>query len=209
MRIIRENNIFEEKVKNSLFIANTFYVETKEDVIKYLQEVNKKYNDAKHNCYAYKIGDIMKMSDDGEPSKTAGFQILNAIKENDLDNILIVVTRYFGGILLGTGLLSKTYKNMAKKVIEGSNILEVEYGILVKSLISYENIKIYENYLKNNNIHIVSTKYLENVEYLIEMPEYKKEEYVLFLEDMIGKKIETKGNDDLFNYICEKIILKR
>lgn len=111
-KTIKDENVQAEiEVKKSKFIANVFYVSCSEDAEKIIKEINKKYHDARHNCYAYciknKDENINKFSDDGEPSGTAGGPMLKIIEKNEICNVLVVVTRYFGGILLGTRRTSK------------------------------------------------------------------------------------------------------
>lgn len=99
--------------KKSKFIGNAFYVESKEEAELKIKELKNKYFDAKHNAIAYRVFEkdtvLERLSDDGEPSGTAGGPMLNILKKNDLCNVLVVVTRYFGGILLGTGGLVRCY----------------------------------------------------------------------------------------------------
>lgn len=101
---IKSNSTYEVVEKRSKFIGQAFYVENVEEAENIIKEIKKKYCDARHNCYAYRIlnkNDIyQKSSDDGEPSGTAGAPMLNILEKNNLVNVLIVVTRYFGGILL-------------------------------------------------------------------------------------------------------------
>ncbi len=115
--------------KKSRFIANVFYVETIEEADNYIKQIKKEYNDAKHNCFAYAIetengGIAIKYNDDGEPQGTAGAPILKMLLEKGLSNILVVVTRYFGGILLGTGGLVRAYTGAAEKALEVAEIVE-------------------------------------------------------------------------------------
>lgn len=97
--------------KKSKFIANIFYVESEHEAEEILNSIRKKYHDARHHCFAYRIYQegrvISRQSDDGEPSGTAGAPMLNILEKQELSNVLLVVTRYFGGILLGTGGLVK------------------------------------------------------------------------------------------------------
>lgn len=98
--------------KKSKFIANIFHVENEVEAKNIITKIRKKYYDAKHHVYAYRIYDgnvIEKFSDDGEPAQTAGKPIIDLLKQKELYNVLIVVTRYFGGILLGTGGLTRAY----------------------------------------------------------------------------------------------------
>lgn len=103
-KTIEENVTFELVEKKSRFIADIFYVETKEDAEEKIKELKKKYYDAKHHCFAYSVfeenGRLDRFSDDGEPSGTAGSPMLNILTSNNLSNVVAIVTRYFGGILL-------------------------------------------------------------------------------------------------------------
>lgn len=109
------------KEKGSEFIAQVYPIQNTEDVIEFLDTVRKKYYDATHNCFAYKyLNETQKYSDDGEPSGTAGIRILNAIEHFNLTNVLVVVTRYFGGTKLGVGPLGKAYFTAALDVLEAS-----------------------------------------------------------------------------------------
>ena len=106
------------EIKKSKFIAYYYEVKTKEEVDAILKELKEEHKKAKHIPYAYKIDNLVKKSDDKEPSNTAGTPIYNIIMQNNLNNVLILVVRYFGGTLLGSGLLTRTYLNSAKEVIK-------------------------------------------------------------------------------------------
>ena len=106
------------EVKKSKFMAYYYEVNTKEEVDTILNEIKVEHKKAKHIPYAYKIDNLVKKSDDKEPSNTAGTPIYNIIIQNNLNNVLILVVRYFGSILLGSGLLTRTYLNSAKEVIK-------------------------------------------------------------------------------------------
>lgn len=105
-------------IKKSKFIAYHFKITNKEEIDKILIELKKEHRKAKHLPYAYKFDNNIKKSDDKEPANTAGGPILNIIEKNDLNNILLVVIRYFGGIKLGAGGLIRTYGTAAKEVIQ-------------------------------------------------------------------------------------------
>jgi len=123
--IARENRI-EIKVKRSRFIGTVRYVSTLEAAREFIDSVSAEYHDATHNCWAYRIGigqnQIFKYNDDGEPSGTAGKPILDAVDRHELVDTCIVVTRYFGGIKLGTGGLSRAYRDAAISVVENGGI---------------------------------------------------------------------------------------
>ena len=126
-RTIEFNNCEEIIEKKSRFIANLIYVENEEEALNKIKEIKKKYYDARHNCFAYRVLDeeniIQRSSDDGEPSGTAGAPMLNILEKNNIVNVLVVVTRYFGGILLGTGGLVRAYTTASKQSIEKAQIV--------------------------------------------------------------------------------------
>ncbi len=193
--------------KRSKFIANIFKINSVEEAENKLQEVKKKYYDARHNCFAYIVEDEgilkKKFSDDGEPSGTAGSPILNVIEKNELCNVLIVVTRYFGGILLGAGGLVRAYTESAAKAVNETNILEKEEGYEVEIVINYQDLDKFKYYCNQNKIKIVDIKYLENIICKIEVTKEEKEK----LEDY--KYNEMNINILEFSTITRKLIDKK
>ena len=173
---IENESIAEIIVKKSKFIATLYEANSKDEAEKILQNVRKKYFDAKHHCYAYIIEKIEKCSDDGEPSGTAGAPLLTLLKSANLTNVIIIVTRYFGGILLGTGGLVRAYTESAKNAIENAKIVYKDYGIQFEIEISYNNLKEILFICKNLDISIIKIEYQENVKLLLESTfEAKKE----------------------------------
>lgn len=179
-KTIEKENSAEIVEKKSRFIANIYNVESKEEAEKKIKQIKKKYYDAKHHCFAFSIieenGITQKSSDDGEPSGTAGAPILNIIKSNNLQNVVIIVTRYFGGILLGTGGLTRAYSEAAGKVVEQSELIQKEPGMEVELEIDYNDNEKFKYYCQKNNINIIKIEYTENILYKIELneKEYKK-----------------------------------
>ena len=163
MLSIKNNDVYEEIVKNSKFISLIFGVYTKEDVNYYLENIKKTYPNATHYCYGYVIDNDIKSSDDGEPSKTAGFPILTQIQGNLLNYTLIVVVRYFGGTKLGTGLLTRTYSKLAREVIKKENIIVLEKGYDIDILFNYDNIKNIDYILSNSRI--LNKEFNDNIKY--------------------------------------------
>ena len=165
---------YELEIKKSKFIANIYPIKSKEDAEEIIAITKKKYYDARHNCYAYRCNSenetniYEKASDDGEPSGTAGSPMLDILKKQELQNILVIVTRYFGGILLGTGGLVKAYSDATKLAIESNIIENKEYGIRYKIKTIYENIKNILYVCDKYNIKIIETKYNEKVEMIAE-----------------------------------------
>ena len=170
-KTIEKENSAEIVEKKSRFIANIYNVESKEEAEEKIKQIKKKYYDAKHHCFAFSIieenGITQKSSDDGEPSGTAGAPILNIIKSNNLQNVVIIVTRYFGGILLGTGGLTRAYSEAAGKVVEQSELIQKEPGMEVELEIDYNDNEKFKYYCQKNNINIIKIEYTENILYKI------------------------------------------
>jgi len=179
---ISKNTSAEIVEKKSRFIAHVFYVETPEDADKYIKEIKKKYHDARHNVYAYAIetsdgGVAVRYNDDGEPQGTAGSPILKIILEQGLSNVLVVVTRYFGGTLLGTGGLVRAYSDSTLKALEETEYINKILGYRVKLCIEYDKLEHLKYYANKSNIKIVNIEYLENIEVIVEMEKEKLEEF--------------------------------
>ncbi len=192
-KTILENTSAQIVEKKSKFIANIYYVQSQEEVENILKEIRKKYYDARHNCYAYSIltnnGIVNKMSDDGEPSGTAGAPMLNIITKNELTNILVVVTRYFGGILLGTGGLVKAYSEATMQALEKATIVNEEIGYEVEITVLYNEWEKVKYYLEKSNILIIDVKYNEKIVSKIEVTEEEKNK-IKELIDECSLKIE-------------------
>lgn len=191
---IRRNVSYELVEKRSKFITNAFYVKSREEAENKINEISKKYFDAKHNCFAYIINDgyniIEKASDNGEPSGTAGMPILNVIKNKKLQNILVIVTRYFGGILLGTGGLTRAYSNSAKFCIEIADIIKQEFGCRYGINVTYNEVKNIRYELERNKIQIEKMEYGENVEIIFDVPSSKSDN----IKDIINKSELIESN---------------
>lgn len=203
-----ENDVTSEFTeKKSKFIGNLFYVESSEEAEEVIKKTKKKYFDAKHNCIAYRVvedGQIVeRFSDDGEPSGTAGAPMLNILQKNNLVNVLIVVTRYFGGILLGTGGLVRAYQNSLLLSIEKSNKVTKCLGEYLEVTLDYSDFDSFKYYCKNNKINIIETSYQENIICKIELEEDRK---VKLMDDFETKKINLTNIKELYKkYITKSI----
>ncbi len=191
-RSIDKNAVAEIIEKKSKFIANVYPANNKDEAENILKQIRQRYHDAKHNSYAYIVENIEKCSDDGEPSGTAGAPLLDILKNNNLNNVIIVVTRYFGGILLGTGGLVRAYTEAAKKALESTKIIEKEYGIRYWIEISYSNLKEIQYICKQLKIEIVNLEYKENVIVTLESNKLKKERLENSKINIIEKGITSK-----------------
>ena len=175
MKTIIEGKKAEVTEKKSRFIANIFYVENVTEADEKIKQINKKYYDAKHNCYAYIVDGIEKCSDDGEPSKTAGAPMLDILKKNQFTNVLVIVTRYFGGILLGTGGLVRAYSEATKRAIENSDVVEIVSGERYIIEVSYENVNNVLYWCNKLNIKICENVYETSIKLTIESTKEDKE----------------------------------
>ena len=192
--------------KKSKFIANVFYVESVEEAEEYIRKIKKEHKLARHNCYAFSVfsreGITDRFSDDGEPSGTAGAPMLNIISSKKITNILVVVTRYFGGILLGTGGLVRAYTGAFQEALDKVNIIEKELGKFVRFVVSYQDLEKFKYYLKQNEIDIINSNFTENVEIEVDITEKKLEELELRLNDLNFNIIERIVLED--KYIIKK-----
>jgi uncharacterized YigZ family protein len=147
------------KNKGSKFIAVAYYVENEDDVKKAMAIVKKKYYDARHHCYAYRIApekEYTRSSDDGEPSGTAGKPILNQILSHELNNILIVVVRYFGGTKLGVSGLILAYKSATRDLIQGGKIVKVFITRDIEVSFEYPLMNSVMKVIKDGNLKIIN-----------------------------------------------------
>lgn len=192
--------------KKSKFMAHLFPVESVEEAENVIKEAKKKYHDARHNCTAYRIVKeeqlIEKSNDDGEPSGTAGAPMLNILQKNALCNVVVIVTRYFGGILLGTGGLIRAYSESLLKAIEKSNRIHKCEGREMLLTVEYSEWDHFQYYCKKNDIFVTNAQYDEFITCKIELEDDKKQKLlqdfetkVIILKDIkeINKKYITKS----------------
>ncbi|SFA98205.1 uncharacterized protein, YigZ family [Acetitomaculum ruminis DSM 5522] len=209
---MRQGGVGEIVEKKSRFIASTCPVYTEEEAISFINKIKKQYYDAKHNCYAYVIGDddnIQKSSDDGEPSRTAGMPILDIIKNEGLHNVVIVVTRYFGGILLGTGGLVRAYSQAAKEGIANSLVISREKGMAFDVNCPYDRMGKLEYLLRSLDANIINTDYGEYIVYkaVISIENYKELTDKL-LELFNGENHILNINEVFFGFSGDEIIIE-
>ncbi len=204
---IKERVETEITQKKSKFIANLFPVESVKEAEEIICKHKKKNYDARHHCIAYRIIEndqiIEKSNDDGEPSGTAGLPMLHILKKNNLANIVIIVTRYFGGILLGTGGLVRAYSESLQKAIEKSEKIQKCLGIQMLVTIEYNYFETFKYYCKNNHILITNVEYNQYIIGRIELEEKKKEKLI---EDFKTKKIFLKDLKEITKKYMAKSI---
>ncbi len=170
-----ENSYFTEwEISKSRFLTYLKHVENETDAQEFINSIKKKHFDARHNCSAYIIGErseIQKSSDDGEPSGTAGSPMLEVLKKNELSDIVVVVTRYFGGIKLGAGGLIRAYGKSVTLGLEVSQIVKKSIFNCYQLEINYDLLGMLENYLHQNEIRIQDKAYTDKVIFTILLPQ--------------------------------------
>lgn len=171
---VKEPNQAEYIEKKSRFIGYVRPVETEQQALDFIKEIRAKHYDATHNCYAYQIGDndqLQRSSDAGEPAGTAGRPILEVIKKQGLKNTCVVVTRYFGGILLGAGGLVRAYSRAAQDGIKAAGVVEkIPAGVLSLTL-DYNQWSKVENYLQTHDYQTQDVMYMEKITAQVLVPD--------------------------------------
>jgi uncharacterized YigZ family protein len=168
----------ELKVNDSKFIAHVFHVLNKHQAESVYLNIKRKYHDATHNCFAYRIStDEFRYSDDGEPSGTAGLPIYNILEKKNLSQTIIIVTRYFGGTKLGTGGLIRAYSDAALDVL-GKTKIEVKIRYVTITVeTNYENMSLLLDFVNKHGGIIGKTEYTEKISFCLQIPTTKFEEF--------------------------------
>lgn len=173
-KTIYEGGTDEIVEKKSRFIAQVFPVETEEEVTEIIEANKKKYWDARHNCYAFVLGaggEISRCSDDGEPSGTAGRPILEVLTGQELRNVLVIVTRYFGGTLLGTGGLVRAYSQATQAGIAASRVIQKEVGHRITIDTDYNGVGKLQYVAAQLEVAVLDTAYTDKVQMTLLVPE--------------------------------------
>lgn len=166
LRTVYQGGVGEIVEKKSRFIATVRLVESEEEALEILEVARKKYWDATHNCFAYVIGErreTVRCSDDGEPSGTAGRPMLDVLLGEELSNVLVIVTRYFGGTLLGIGGLVRAYSKAVQEGLANSRLIEKRYGVRMEIQSDYTGIGKIQYLLASSQIPVLDTQYTDQV----------------------------------------------
>ena len=210
IKILYQGGTGELEEKKSRFIANTLPISSQEEAIEFIEKIKKQYWNARHNCFAYVLGDrheIQRFSDDGEPGGTAGKPMLDVLLGEDIHNMVVVVTRYFGGTLLGTGGLVRAYSGAAKEGLAGSVILEKQQGRQLLLQTSYSDLGKVQYLLMNNNIPILSEDYGADVCFEALVPLEMEKNITELLIDGTNGRIEIIQSDILDFAVHKKEVL--
>lgn len=201
-KTVRDFGSKEIVIKKSRFIGYAKPVSTEEEALQFIEELKKQHWNATHNCSAYMIGErdeIQKQSDDGEPSGTAGRPILEVIKHQGLKNVAIVVTRYFGGIMLGAGGLVRAYTDGAVAAIEAAEAIVKVLHEQIFVEVEYTWLGKLENELRNRGLRMGETQFTDKV-VLTCLPEAKEaDRFVAWMTDLTqGQGVITRGDQLYF-----------
>lgn len=198
-----EGEIIEKK---SRFIATTRPVETEAEALAFIEEMKKKYWDARHNCWAYiigKRGETMRCSDDGEPSQTAGRPMLDVLTGQDICNICVVVTRYFGGTLLGTGGLVRAYSGAVQEGLKHSVVIEKISGRQLQITTDYNGIGKIQYLAGQMKVKILDTEYTGQVSVTLMVPEEKLEQLLAQVTEKTSGQARVREQKKLYFALLE------
>lgn len=197
--------------KKSRFIATVIPVKTEEEALAFIEQTKKKYWDATHNCSAYTVGrhhELARCSDDGEPQKTAGRPMLDVLLGEDIHNTAVVVTRYFGGTLLGTGGLVRAYQGATKAGLAECTIIEKNYGRSLTVLTDYTGIGKLQYIAGQMGISILSSEYTDTVTVtLFVAPEEEAAFTAKLTEATNGKAVITPGDASWYTILDGELLL--
>jgi uncharacterized YigZ family protein len=210
-KTVYESGTGEIVEKKSRFIASVWPIQTEEEALNIIDQLRKKYWDAKHNCFAYVLGikdEIQRCSDDGEPAKTAGKPMLDILLGEEIHNALIVVTRYFGGTLLGTGGLVRAYQYAAKEGLHHSLIINKLYGSKLELITDYNGIGKINYLISQSGFEILQSEYSDNVKLTVLVPENDIEEFTTSVTEVTnGKATLCELNKTYYSNMAGKILL--
>lgn len=187
--------------KKSRFIARVQATETEEEAAAFIEAEKKRYWDARHHCYAYILGEqgqTVRYSDDGEPSGTAGRPILEVLTASGIRGLTLVVTRYFGGTLLGTGGLVRAYTQAAQAGLANSRVTVMRYGYTVTVGTDYNGIGRIQYLLGQRGIAIEESAYTEQVSIRFHVPYEEKEKLIRDITEATAGTAQVKASDPLY-----------
>lgn len=186
--------------KKSRFIANIFPIETEEDALEKIAQIKKKHYDARHNCFAYVIGDkneTERCSDDGEPSGTAGRPMLEVLTGAGVHNAVAIVTRYFGGTLLGTGGLVRAYTGAMKAGLEACVIMEQHRGYRIQIITDYNDMGKIQYLARTMELTELDTVYSDGVEMYLLVPEDAADRFEADVVEKTAGKAKIDRQDEV------------
>lgn len=199
-KIIAYGGTGEIEEKKSRFIAQVAAVATEEEALAFIEARRKRFWDARHNCYAYVLGEsaqTVRFSDDGEPAGTAGRPILEVLLNSGIRNLVVVVTRYFGGVLLGTGGLVRAYTKAAQAGLAASEVRTMQYGYEIELVTDYNGIGKIQYLLGQRGIS-VEADYTEQVTVKIRIPFEDKDAIMREVTEATAGRVQITVSEALY-----------
>lgn len=209
-RTVLEKGESEIVEKKSRFLAAAAHIDTEEEALAFIEEIRKKHYNATHNCYAYVLGEnfeLQRFSDDGEPGGTAGKPILDVLTGEKIHDTVIVVTRYFGGTLLGTGGLVRAYSGAAKEGLLASTIITRKHAVKLKIGTEYTGLGKIQYILGQNKIHILDTRYTERVSILCLVSTGERSRLEKELTEGTNGQAQLEWKEECFFAVCKGELL--
>jgi uncharacterized YigZ family protein len=203
----KEAEIIEKK---SRFIATVRLVENEDEALSFIEEMRKKYWNASHNCYAYVIGErreTVRCSDDGEPGGTAGKPMLDILLGEELYNTAVVVTRYFGGTLLGTGGLVRAYSKSVQEGLRKSRIIEKQYGTILQIGTDYNGVGKIQYLIGEKKLPVLESEYTDKVKMRILLPVSEVSAFCGELTEATSGKAHTEEIEQLYYAVLDGVVL--
>nr|WP_088225323.1 YigZ family protein [Desulfosporosinus sp. FKB] len=189
---LSQKTISEQTIDKSRFICIGTPVHSLEQINQAMEEIRQDYPNARHYVYAYRLheGNLEKASDDGEPQGTGGRPVLDILKHQNLWNILLVVVRYFGGVLLGTGGLTRAYGSTAKLVFEGGQLVQLTLFHQYQLSLTYEWYSSLKYQFEQRNWRIRDEEFLEVIQFIISVPETQTDLFLKWLTDFTRNQVK-------------------
>lgn len=207
MKTVYEGGEGEIVEKKSRFIATVKPVGTEEEAVAFINEMKKKYWDATHNCSAFVVGDrqeISRCSDDGEPAQTAGRPMLDVLLKEEIHNVAVVVTRYFGGTLLGTGGLVRAYQKATQEGLANSVVIDKQLGRKLSIGTDYTGLGKLQYIIAKEELTTLDTIYTDQVEIILMVPEEKQENFEKEITEATSGNARISWGDEVLYAIIEK-----
>lgn len=200
---VEHPSFFEYEDRKSVFIGECIPVSTEEDALSFISHIKKKYPDARHHVYAYVLRDnsLMRFSDDREPQGTAGMPVLDVIRKNGCTDTVIVVTRYFGGTLLGTGGLVRAYTSAALGALQTANIITYDIYQSLRISVSYSDYQKIISHFSDDGFYTEDTKYADTINILGKIKKEKTQLFVSNLSEITAGRCKVDMLEEKFDFL--------
>jgi uncharacterized YigZ family protein len=200
-KTIKQDGEGEIVEKKSRFLGKIKKVETEEEALEFIESIKKQYWDARHNCFAYIIGtkgETVRCSDDGEPSGTAGKPMLEVLQNQELRNVVVVVTRYFGGVLLGTGGLVRAYTQATQEALKEAQVATMTPMFVMTVRTDYNAIGKIKYVLAQEEIPVLNEEYAADVVVTIAVPQNQKDSMIKKLTEVTNGRAVMEEKEQTF-----------